>query len=58
MQSSMGKPLKQTLLQFTVKSLTVNFELIHVLNHLGHIVSYTKLEEVGTDRKFAEVIIA
>ena len=39
---------KHILLLWAVKTLTGNVELIKLLNHLGHGVSYTKLEEVET----------
>lgn len=42
------KPLKQITLPFTVKSLTENVELVHVLNRLGHCVSYSRLQEIDT----------
>ena len=42
------KPPKHITLPFAVKSLTGNTELIHMLNRLGHSVSYSQLEEIDT----------
>ena len=43
------KPPKHLVLPFAVKSLTGNIELIHVLNRLGHSVSYSKVQEIDTE---------
>ncbi|XP_033475188.1 uncharacterized protein LOC117252428 [Epinephelus lanceolatus] len=40
------KPTKHIVLPFAVKSLTGNVELIHILNRLGHGVSYSQVEEI------------
>ena len=42
------KPAKHVLLPYAVKSLPGNVQLIHILNHLGHSVSYSVLEEFDT----------
>ena len=42
------KPMKHITLPFTVKSLTGNVELVHILNRLGHGVSYSQLQEIDT----------
>lgn len=41
-------PPKHILLPFAVKTLTGNVELIRIINHLGHGISYSKAEEVDT----------
>lgn len=41
------KPAKHVL-PYAVKSLTGNVQLIHILNRLGHSVSYSMLEEIDT----------
>ena len=40
--------MKHITLPFTVKSLTGNVELVHILNRLGHGVSYSQLQEIDT----------
>ena len=45
---SQGRPPKHIVLPFAVKSLTGNIELIHILNRLGHSVSYSKVQEIDT----------
>lgn len=42
------KPAKHVTLPFAVKSLTGNVELVHILNRLGHGVSYSQVEEIDT----------
>lgn len=40
--------MKHITLPFAVKSLTGNVELVHILNRLGHRVSYSQVEEIDT----------
>ena len=42
------KPTKHITLPFAVKSLTGNVELVHILNRLGHSLSYSQVEEIDT----------
>ena len=42
------KPPKHFLLPYAIKTLTGNVELIHMVNRLGHGVSYSQLEENDT----------
>ncbi|KAL7394267.1 hypothetical protein ABVT39_023259 [Epinephelus coioides] len=42
------KPPKHVLLPFTIKSLTGNKELKHIMSRLGHSVSYSQLQEIDT----------
>ena len=42
------KPTKYIALSFSVKSLTGNVELISILNHLGHCVAYSQMQELDT----------
>ena len=42
------KTAKHVLLSYGVKSLTVNVELIQLLNRLGHCMSYSQIEENNT----------
>ena len=46
--SGRQKPAKHILLQWAVKTLTGNVELIKILNRLGHGISYSQLEEMDT----------
>ena len=46
------------LLVFAVKSLTGNVELIQLLNHLGHGIAYTQLEEIDTSLCLQTLAIA
>ena len=52
------KPPKHVVLAFTVKSLTGNVELINVLNRLGHIISYSQMEEIDTALCLQKVSLA
>ena len=42
------KPVKHIVLPFAVRLLTGNVELVHILNQLGHSVSYSQVEEIDT----------
>ena len=42
------KPPKHFLLPYAIKTLTCNVELIHMVNKLGHGISYSQLEENDT----------
>ena len=41
-------PAKHIMLLYTIKSLTGSAKLINIINHLGHGVSYSQIEDIDT----------